>query len=834
VETGPTPSQRARHCVGDARLKALISGQAAAAIVLARHPQLRKLDEEPQSGPDLAEMLRIFDGCHDIQEVDIASVDEVDRLTEQAWEADRGLKLFLLLLDPAEPREALAEYAECIEEVLPSDNVRTAIRNRLHAASLPGLVEIVRVEEACAAAPRTLALFLEVISAQKSIEAVCATYGRVHARQFESEYDKQRVREALIDSGAFAALASALRKEESLDFLKLQLSSKHLAYSQAINQWIAMLQPGLAKIPKSLRSLTSEVDDDHNDLEMPVGQSYAAYEQVRAQQRAIVEKLKVRDLAAAQRLTHHLIESQKVNSTPEQIAKSLSSLAQQAKREEVPELQREWALWATEVNPHDPRTFGHLADALIGLGRFQEAGVILEKLEAAGGAAFAASSRARILRAMGKPQEAREAYLGVLERFPDDEGAVYASIGAAESLRDMGANEDAQAEYRRITERWPLEAAGWAGLASVMMDMGRFDEAIHTFGRAGSGDRIGLVKGGRATAYKLAGNLDAALALYDEVVAEFPNHHVGLCGRAEVLRALGNYPEALKSYDTARERSPYSVVPISGKAGVLREMGRPHDALALYEQGIREFPYDPQLRQGRAGALRSLGQYSEALAAYDEAIQAFPFTVGARVARASVLHRLGATQDALAAYDDVLAERPYSLAPLTAKAALLVSLDRFEDARALLPDTRPRSQFEWRRFMVRALWVEGVEGPGVAARLLERGISSCPFAKERRWMRSALASLELRRKRFRDARRIVEAAPTEVSAVIALHVFAASHRAGLAAKRLQEISAGQGSAVVIELANEIARRHRLLSGEPQHSLSWITRLERDLLLAEAA
>jgi len=792
------------------------------------------LDEQPREGGNAAELLRIFDGCVDVREVSAETLDQVDHLLESAWAADRGLKLFLLLLDPEEPKESLQEYADCLEELLAENNVQAALEYRLLAAPMPILVEIIGVENACRAAPQLLGMFRRLLSLQAFVQKVSAAFELIPPAAFGGELEKSLAREALVEDGAFSDLVQSLGAGEDIRFLKMKLINAHRRMADPIGRWTASLQTGSLKLPRAPVEQVSEADWDDDGYEIKSAQSHEHFLQIRAQQKSIVDKLKARDLAGARRLTQALIESQRLNSTDEQIAKSLSFLAQRAKIQEIPELQLEWSEWATEVNPLDPITFGHLADALVGLGRLADAEVALNRAEQAGDPAFAAVGRARIMRVMGRPAEARAAYLSAASEYEGTLHAFFAAVGAAETLRDMGENEAALAEYQKVTEKWAGESAGWAGLASVLMDMGRLDEAIITFGKAGAGDRSDIAKNGRATSYKLAGNFDASLKLYSEIIRDYPNNHVALCGRAEVLRAKGQFDAALAAYDLAAERAPYSVVPIAGKAGLLREIGRFQEATTLYREGIQRFPFDHQMVTGLAAVLRGQGQYSEALAAFDDVLQRFPFDITAKIARASVLHHLGADEDALVAYDEILFDKPYSAGAGIGKAALLISLKRYDEASLLLPEVRPTSQVEWRRFVLRAFLTEVSEGSAAAARMLTRGLENCPFAKEKRSMRSALVALELRRNRFRDARRLVESAPLEVTNVVALHALAACHRPGQAKLRLKEIVEGQGPPVIIELAKEIARRHHLIDETPKESLDWIQNVERQVLILEAA
>ncbi|WP_374725679.1 tetratricopeptide repeat protein [Tardiphaga robiniae] len=87
-----------------------------------------------------------------------------------------------------------------------------------------------------------------------------------------------------------------------------------------------------------------------------------------------------------------------------------------------------------------------------------------------------ANARARVFRFTGKFAEAREAFLQAAQDHPYDETIVYSLQGAAEALRDMHRYEDALAEYQQLTESYPLEGHLWAGRASVLMDLGRFED----------------------------------------------------------------------------------------------------------------------------------------------------------------------------------------------------------------------------------------------------------------------------------------------------------------------------------------------------------------------
>src|SRR5208283_4303460 len=397
-------------------MKAFVSGQAGAAVVIGLKPQVRPVNGSPRAAWHSADALRVFDGCSDVHEVTVEGVEELDRRAETAWAADRAMRLFLFLLDPAEPPAELEEYAECLAELLNSYSILQPLQRRLAAAPLPGLVEVVRVEEACASAEPVRALFQWLLAVQSFVARVREAYDAVPPVSFGGENEKARVQEQLVEGGAFFDIVTELAGDKDLGFLRLKVANRHPSFSDAIAQWFAGLQGGLRRLPKDvLRTQAIEIEEEDELFDavdaVQKQPSYATFQQVKAQQAAIIAKLKDRDIDGARWLMSGMIALQEIYSSSEQIAKSLSAMAQQAKLQDVPDLQLEWARRATEVNPFDPVAFGHLADALIDVGAYAEAEAALDAVKRNGDPLFAASGRARILRALGQIREAREAFV---------------------------------------------------------------------------------------------------------------------------------------------------------------------------------------------------------------------------------------------------------------------------------------------------------------------------------------------------------------------------------------------------------------------------------------
>ncbi len=815
-------------------MKAFFSGEAGVSVILGPRPQLRTASGAVSAPWHSSDALRVFDGCLDVRIVDVQGLDELDRRVELAWAADRALRLFLFLMDPTEPEDELGEYAQCVAELLSGHPILVLLKHRLAASPLTTLIEATRVEKACAALDQVRELFQWLLSVQGFVVRVREAFEAVPTTSFGGHEEKSKMRSQLMEEGRFLDAVTELSANKDLTFLRLKIASQHRAFVGAVSQWFEGLQGGLKRLPKAeIRSQEAESVEEDESFEAYSRQpSYAAFSSVMAQQRAIIAKIQERDIDRARQLMSDLVAAQRINSTPDQVAKSFSNMAQQARRHDMPDLALEWSREAIEANPVDPIAFGHLANVLIDIGSYPEAEEALRAVEKHGDPLFAATGRARILRAQGRVREARDAFIAAARNFEGARSVVYAQLGAAEALRELGDVHGALAEYRRLAIFSSTEPSVWAGLASTLVDLGQIDEAFQTYSKAATHDSL-IARTGRARAYRVIGNLSEALTIYDEILADYSNNSFALCGRGDVLKDQGKLDLALAAYEQAIERSPYRAEPIIGKISVLRHLSRFDEALAIVEEGRNRFRSDRRFASALVAIYRSQGRFSDALVALDRFIAEFPFDMYGRVVRAGILSRLGVEDEAMQAYDAILAERPHQFGATLGKAALLIRLRRNDEAAALLPIQHPRARSDWRMLALRAFLIVDRDGYHAAAKMLAHFIPLCPFAFERRRMRDLLATIELRRSCWKEARRLVEANPDEVSNLISLHVLAATHRTGKARQYLARIHANAGPADVINLANEIARRHQLIEEAPTRPEGWIETAERNILLAEA-
>jgi tetratricopeptide (TPR) repeat protein len=813
----------------------LISGQAGAVALLGKTTELRVIGADPIENFSVGNVGLAFTGCTDVQRRQAKTVNEADELARDAWGMDRALRLFLLLIDRTEADEDRIEYCSCLEDLLESPSLDLFLRQSLYVDQLlSGVVEDKRLKVTVSKYLRLSSLVESLLRDQASIARVRNAFDIIPLEVFGDEMARREFFEEAAKIGAFLDLAQLLNSGQRLDFYILQLLGRlrHLENSRRIvDRWTAEMRSERIKAP----ALTREPPEVYREEASAFGQGgRRAYENVMHQQSAIVGRLKERDFVGARRYAEDLIHHQEETSSPEHLGKSLSNLSHKAKELGVPELQLEWAIRATEVNPADPLTFAHLADALIIAHRFGEASEILDKIDSLGARLSAETGRARILRSTGRLAEARDRYVAAANAFPNDPTIVHALVGAAEVLRDMGRYDDALVEYKNLSTQFPFDAAVWAGLASVLMDLGDFDEAIKYFGISATHAGGAVSLNGRATAYKLSGDFRSALRVYDEALREFPNEAALLCGRAEVLRARGDLLEALEAYDLAIERAPYVPIPLSGKAEILKELRRYTECANVLREATTRFPDDQSFAYAYAGLLKARGQYDEALVQFDEIIRRFPHDFHSQASRADVLRRLHHWKDAIAAYDAILVARPHFGRSRTAKAALLIQMGELAEAEKLLPPETPRSQEQWNRNLLRAMLLEARGQHHESRKLLKSGIRNAPFAKERRLFRAALARIELAAGHASAALGIIEAVPGSITNIIRFHALAASGRAIPAKETFEQIGRTIDETTYSELSVEIARRFRVIEGTPARSRDWIFETETEGLLLEAA
>jgi len=821
-------------------MDALISGQAGVAVLIQGN-EVSFLELEG-AGRDLpcspAAIPYLLAGANDVVEIRATARNDVLTRLKAAWRSDRALQFTLISLDRSESIGNRNLSIQCLAELFNDHHVCDYVGNRLYSAPLPRGSDL-ETALSSARAFHPLAQFLEGLQRdQAQIERNRTAWDNLPVLFFGTESAKREFFEAAVVSGAFRLLARAGADAAAFGLAAVQCHQSLMAlpnYRKVLQAWLGPLKPTRATLAvqepsNEHRQLRRDETDRHHDRVRSVS-THELFENVKKQKHAIVEILQKGDIARVRTYAAQLMDSQLRSSDPEYAAMSLCDLAQEAKSVHNYSLQLELAQKAVEVAPEDAWAHGQVADAYVCLAQYDNALKSFELAATFGEVVFAATGRARVLRAKGKLDESLAAYEEAIASFPEESMPWY---GRAEVLRDMWKLDEALRAYDLAIEKFPTELVPRCGRAAVLTEMGRLDDALRGYDQtiAELGNEVVAVCG-RADVLKEMGRLGQALEAYTNAIRAFPTEPIPLSGQADVLREMGRLDEALQAYSQATVVFPYEVVPLSGRAETFKSMRKYDQALASYEEALQRFPDDVRIRNGRADVLKRLGRLTESLKTYDENIKRSPYDIVAWSGRADLLKELGKLTEAVAAYDFLMSRSPRKQSVKNAKAAILVILRRYEEALKLLPEGDAQTRDEWVGQHVRGMILLRRGRLDLAIKLFEAGLARIPFAKERKYFENALAVTKLRMKKFDQAITHLGESPEPLKNLLRMHGFGGLRRLDQARQALQSLESDCPLSLV-PLKNELAARYKLSSRAPKHHSQWVFDEECRNVLLEAA
>ena len=163
--------------------------------------------------------------------------------------------------------------------------------------------------------------------------------------------------------------------------------------------------------------------------------------------------------------------------------------------------------------PQDPQGISARAEALLEMGRFEDAKQLYSSLcEADSDNPLGLLGLAHVEEHQRHWNEAITRYENLLARFPNNLDGLR---GIAPALVKVGRYDDAASAYRTLCESHPEQLSGWLGLAKVLQDQRRWAEALEA---------------------------------YDNVQKRFPENPEACTAKAEVLSELGQLKQALAVY----------------------------------------------------------------------------------------------------------------------------------------------------------------------------------------------------------------------------------------------------------------------------------------------
>ena len=217
----------------------------------------------------------------------------------------------------------------------------------------------------------------------------------------------------------------------------------------------------------------------------------------------------------------------------------------------------------------------------------------------------------------------------------------------------------AEARLRQALRLSPANPAIMTNLSLALLQQGKRSDARDFAAKAVAADARNvealLVL---ADCRAHAGELSAALADYDRIVALEPRLAEAHNNRGLMLHRLGREAEALDSCDRAIALAPDVSDAHVNRGNALHALGRRDDALSAYERALVLSPNRVEAHLGRGNVLCEESRHEEALMAYDLALALKPGFAEAWLGRGNLLYKTKRHHEALAAYDEALAHDP--------------------------------------------------------------------------------------------------------------------------------------------------------------------------------
>ena len=174
--------------------------------------------------------------------------------------------------------------------------------------------------------------------------------------------------------------------------------------------------------------------------------------------------------------------------------------------------------------------------------------------------------------------------------------------------------------------------------------------------------------------------LEQAIALFDEVIAEQPDHAEAHYKRANALNQLQKWEEALSGYDRAVQIDPNFAYAFCNRGTVLERLRRWDEALQSYEKAVALNPGDALTLFNRGSVLKELKRFDAALASYGQALIQRPDYAEAYINRGHVLQEMSRFEEALSSYDKAIELKPVYPPAFVGRSGALQKLNRNQEA----------------------------------------------------------------------------------------------------------------------------------------------------------
>ncbi|MGK7880084.1 MAG: tetratricopeptide repeat protein [Crocosphaera sp.] len=120
------------------------------------------------------------------------------------------------------------------------------------------------------------------------------------------------------------------------------------------------------------------------------------------------------------------------------------------------------------------------------------------------------------------------------------------------------------------------------------------------------------------------GDLEAAIALWDQALAIDPTYAPAWHNRGSALGTLGQLEEAITSFDRVLALNGQDIEALNGKGQVLYNLEKWPEAIACWDQVLTLQPNYYQAWYNRGSALELMGRPSDAIESYQKAVEIEP------------------------------------------------------------------------------------------------------------------------------------------------------------------------------------------------------------------
>ncbi|MEC8296706.1 MAG: tetratricopeptide repeat protein [Pseudomonadota bacterium] len=769
----------------------------------------------------------IFSNFSDTIKINQPNVKDVRKRLVIENSKSNSLLLFITLLDDDiefEKRLPLASFLE--DEIENSEYIYTYIRDIMCTRPIPHPIS------QCGFQGRVGSLLNALVEAQPTIKMLSSALTESFSKWGVGENSRKLLEGTVTNSGLFWKIISKTAKNSDLSKLQFELinKSKYLRINDCVhfidelkNKFALHIDNKQTRKPKDLDfSKLKDVDANfENNLNKQYSVSntkktHTIYESVKKQIEAIDDLLWKENYSLARSRASELVAEQVDRNEKSFAALSLCSLSELAKRLNQFDLQLEWALQSTEMAPEDYRTYGHVADAYLNLGMFEEAHQFFTKcLEGQGdNRLYGFNGLARIEKNRHRFDEAiRLCDLAIEEGATD----VIPHNLKAEIYRDQARLDEAEELYRKICKNFPDAPVAHCGLAATLADKRDFDASIAEYKNAlyyfRNRQDQKIINSGLGFLLARLGDFKKAHKYIDTSIRHAQLHDIDIqITKIKALKIEGKLKNALTLALRIKNKRPQFPQLIAEIMSIYCELSQPEQALQVYHESASNISKDTSVKLSLIKTFKLLRNEKEALVIANEILEKEPKHILALLEKAHIFKVGGRLSDALRQYQKVLDINRFNKRAIFGKLTIQHLLGRYINLSKdnLAEEYEAPTTFEDHRYLGQLGILQAASGQAKLGKsMLETAIHAFPSLEVEFDVPTSLACLYLDQKSA--AIRKLKKQKTEIGITQKFLVYGIQGRLANFSEEFSEFERNMESITLKQTIGKI--RHKFLTAE---------------------